>query len=105
MIEYISDSIKNVNKNGIYLTGKTFISFQDCIRNWAKEKEIPATGNICVGERNASGKHPYFCFYTQERTKIIFEKRLLGFRIKDKKSFYGLQKELTNIGFTTFDLT
>ena len=105
MIEYISDSIKDVDKNGIYLKDKTFISFQECLNNLAKEKGIPDTGNICVGERNACGKHPYFCFYTQERTRIFFEKRLLGFRIKDKKAFYGLQKELTNLGFTTFDLT
>lgn len=89
--------------------GSHTIDLNVCADNF--KNEYGTSGGNCVGDRNVEGK--YFCLNTSGvKTMICFKrlyvcnlsggKLLFGNRIK---RFHQLQKAITQLGYSTYDLT
>ncbi len=76
-----------------------------CVENYCKERGIDPTGVTCVGERNCI--EGYFEFWTSGmKTRVVFPKRhLLESKRHRYERFRSFQCLLTEMGYSTLDLT
>ncbi len=95
----------------IVRNGKNFqtIDLKICARNF--KNEHGTTNGNCVGDRNIIGK--YFCLNTSGMTTIIYFKKIYVCNLFGNKilkgtrtqRFHQLQKAVTQLGYSTYDLT
>ena len=76
-----------------------------CVENYCKERGIDPAGVTCVGERNCI--EGYFEFWTSGmKTRVVFPKRhLLESKRHIYERFRSFQCLLTEMGYSTLDLT
>lgn len=80
-----------------------------CANNFAGEHS--AASGKCVGDRNIERK--YFCFHTGGSHTFIYFRRRYACKLFGKKVLLGnrvqrfnqLQKAISELGYTTYDLT
>ncbi len=87
-------------ENGI----KTCIRFNECAKNYAKEKSIQESK--CVALRDIT--KCTFVFYTSPKTILIFKGGVLKYLRCGKTAtdkFISLQKEIEKYGYTSYDLS
>ena len=85
------------------------IELSICAENF--KNEYGAANGTCVGDRNITGK--YFCFNTSGIKTMICFKKIYVYNFFGNKVFTGtrtqrfhqLQKTITQLGYTTYDLT
>ena len=107
MNDIASFEIINICNAGITLKHEnaiTFINFNECAKNYAKENSLKMSR--CVAERDITTYT--FTFYTNPKVKLVFKRiplkeRLLG-KTKFSK-FRDLQNAIIKAGFLTFDLS
>ena len=93
MIKKYSE-IEKIGKDCIFFDDGTKIQINDCVRK---------DTNTCIAERDITATPPYFDFFTGD--KIIFDKKGLFSKSKNKKDFQKLQLQLQSMGYTTYDLS
>ena len=81
------------------------IDLAACVVNYCKERGIDPTGMTCVGERDYI--EGYCEFWTSGiKTRVVFPKR---YRFESKRHRYerfrSIQRLLTEMGYSTLDLT
>lgn len=91
--------------------GKNFrtIDLNICADNF--KNEYGTANGTCVGDRNITDK--YFCLHTSGMKTIIYFKKIYVCNLFGNKIFKGnraqrfhqLQKAITKLGYTTYDLT
>lgn len=91
MNEYSYTEIQEVDKLGVHFKDGKEINFEECRLNWIEDKKLNYEDSFCVAERNIDVKVPYFMFYDQDRTKVIFKKSRLPFRDKSQKQFLKMR--------------
>ena len=76
-----------------------------CVENYCKERGIDPAGVTCVGERDCI--EGYFEFWTSGmKTRVVFPKRhLLESKRHRYERFRSFQCLLTEMGYSTLDLT
>ena len=104
-------AINSSNATIIVRNGKNIqtIDLKICAENF--KSEYGTTNGTCVGDRNFMGK--YFCLNTSGMNTIVYFKRsyvcnLFGnkvFKGTRSQRFHQLQKAVTELGYTTYDLT
>lgn len=112
--EVLDHNIVAVNQSDatiIVRKGKRFhtIDLNICAKNF--ENQQGTANGKCVGDRNITGK--YFCLSTSGmKTMISFKKiyvcNLFGnkiFKGTSEQRFHQLQKAITQLGYTTYDLS
>ncbi|MCR5737314.1 MAG: hypothetical protein K6G64_06670 [Eubacterium sp.] len=105
MKTYSYKQITSINKRGInFVDGSTFL-FEECKKNWAASRNMNLEDNICVAERDASAKIPYFLFYADEKVKIQYKKSFFSWNDKSKRKFASMQIKLNRLGYSSFDLS
>lgn len=85
------------------------IDLNVCADNF--KNEYGTTNGACVGDRSITGK--YFCFNTSGMKTMIYFKKIYVcnpfgnkvFKGTRTQRFHQLQKALTQLGYTTYDLT
>lgn len=103
--------INQTNSTIIVRDGKELhtIDLNICADNF--KNEHGTTNGICVGDRNIEGK--YFCLNTSSVNTMICFKRLYVCNLSKKRILFGnriqrfhqLQKAITKLGYSTYDLT
>ena len=112
--EFYDHNIKAINKSDatiIVQKGKEYrtIDLNVCAENF--KRNYSSANGSCVGDRNINNK--YFFFQTSGIGTMISFKRLYVFNFFGNRLFHGtrtqrflqLQKVLTDLGFTTYDMT
>ena len=98
------NDIIEVASQGITLKTYGFIDFKECAANFY---QIEGGSGNCVGGRDITDLS--FTFYTSPRPiKIIFLKRhsfLVLSNKKARKRFMSFQKQIVDLGYTTWDLS
>lgn len=96
-----------VNEAGITVienSVKTFIAFDECAINYAKEKSIQESK--CVALRDITKCE--FVFFTSPKTVLVFKGGFLKY-IRCKKTaidkFIDLQRKIEEYGYTSYDLS
>ena len=105
MKEYNYSDIINIDKNGILFKDKTFIDFDVCRQEWAKEYNIPMSETVCVASRFCENEIYYFVFYSIQRIKLVFNMSGFFQKSKGKKKFQEIQVLLNRYGYTSYDMT
>lgn len=96
-----------VNEIGVTITEneiKTCIKFNECARNYAKEKSIQESK--CVALRDIT--KCTFVFYTSPKTVLIFRGGFLKYLRCGKTAtdkFIELQKKIEKYGYVSYDLS
>ena len=114
LIKISDHHIVAINRGNSTMTvrqGKSLqtVCFRICADNF--KKEHGTSNGACIGDRNPEGK--YFCLYTSGMKTMVCFKRLYIFNLSGKKllsgsrigRFFQLQKIITQLGYTTYDLT
>ena len=91
--------------SGIAFVDGFNIMFDECKKEWSKEKKISSIESYCVAERDILAKEPYFLFYSTERVKIIFNNKGIFSRKRNMQQFLKLQMILNEFGVKSFDMT
>lgn len=103
----ICSEMINVNHCGITLkSGKDeiFINFEECAKNYAKENSLKISS--CIAARDITTLT--FIFYTNPKTKLIFNKGFFKSILYKKSAvdrFIALQKLINDYGYRTYDLS
>lgn len=100
---YSFRQIRMMNESGIVFKDGYTVYFGECRENWAKEKGIRLEDTLCIAERNIMDKNPYFTFYSNEKTKIIFLDSIVFFKVKKKKEFRNMQIKINRLGYSSYD--
>ena len=95
--------ILTVDKNGITFKDGEKVSFDECAENFKNVHSL--NHSKCVAERDIAAHPPYFLFYTNKRLKLVFDRRGIFSKTKNKKAFIDLQIKIQETGFTTYDLS
>lgn len=103
--EYNCFDIVNIDKNGILFMDETFVDFEECRYEWAKEHNISISETVCVASRVYEGELCYFVFYSNEKIKLLFNVSGFFRRRKGEKKFQELQVLLNRYGYTSYDMT
>lgn len=103
MKDYCYKEIQLLNETGVYFKDGKAISFLECRKNWANSRNISIDESFCVAERNINAEVPYFRFYDNEGTKVLFHKAKCHFISKYRKSFLKFQIDLNRVGYSTYD--
>ena len=76
-----------------------------CVANYCKERGIDPSGMTCVGERNCI--EGYFEFWTSGiKTRVVFPKRHFWESKRHRhERFRSIGRLLTEMGYSTLDLT
>lgn len=107
MSDIVCLGIVDIDKLGVTLktdTSNVYISFDECIQNYAKENSIKK--NKCVAVRDVTTLT--FIFYTEPKTTVIFKKKFwrdIFIRQNAVNKFLELQTALNNYGYTSYDLS
>ena len=107
MKEIICYDVIRIDKEGITLDNHSTnirILFDDCAQNYANENSLKKSK--CVATRDVSTLT--FSFYTIPRTKIVFKKHLIKDLFAGKSAvnkFFNLQKAISQLGYTSYDLS
>lgn len=104
-------AINQTNSTIVVRKGKTVhvIDLSICAKNFKNEYGV-ASGT-CVGDRNITDK--YFCLHTSGMKTMAYFKKIYVYNFFGNKIFKGtrtqrfhqLQKAITQLGYTTYDLT
>lgn len=103
----ICHKVIDITKAGITLATareKIFIDFDDCVKNFSLENGKESCK--CVATRDITTLS--FTFYTQPKTNVVFKRSLFKNLIAGKPDvnrFLDLQKAITGVGYTTYDLS
>lgn len=96
----VNETGVTIIENGI----ETCIRFNECARNYAKEKSIK--DSKCVALRDIMKCE--YVFYTSPKTVLIFRGGFLKYLKCGKTAtdkFMELQKEIENYGYVSYDLS
>jgi len=105
MKEYNYSEIAKVDDRGILFLDSTFIEFEECRSEWAKENNIPVSETVCVALRFQEVEERYFMFFSKERVKLNFKFNGFFKRKKSREKFSELQVALNRYGYTSYDRT
>lgn len=105
MKEYSYKEVKNVTKTGIIFKDGYELLFEECRNEWSIKNKININESYCVAERDSLEKVPYFLFYSKERVKVLFDKKGILSKKKNKDEFQNLQNILNRFGVFTYDIT
>ena len=99
------NDILGVGANGISLKSFDFINFRECAYNF---KQTEGGSGKCVGERDITDLS--FTFYTSPKPimiKFLEKSKIHEFLSKNnaKKRFMHFQKQIIDLGYTTWDLS
>ena len=101
-MDYLEKSfseVKAIDKNGIAFMDGTEIAFGECM-NWRHNR------GTCVAERNICANPPYFEFFTLgSQTRIVFDKRGLFSKRRNRSDFLKLQQAINRLGYSSYDLS
>lgn len=103
MKEYNYIDIISISDSNIQFKDGYIVNFTECKKNWAISTKMMLDESSCVGLRNIVGNTPYFVFYSDNRTKVIFKYNGFLGKKRAKKSFVMLQMQLNNLGYSTYD--
>ncbi|MDR1001920.1 MAG: hypothetical protein LBL82_01425 [Oscillospiraceae bacterium] len=115
--------IVSIDKDGIWFAPpyktETFVSFSECVKNFAKEwsaetgRNIDETAITCIGTRDHS--RGYFNLFSSPETIIVtlsaddlnffLLNRLMGGKRLQENQFRALQAKILEVGYSTLDLT
>lgn len=114
LVKVYDHNIIAINKSDstiIVRKGKEFhtIDLKICADNFKNEHDV--SNERCVGERNIESK--YICLNTSGIKTVIYFKRLYVCNLLGKnilvgnrtQRFHQLQKNIIQLGYTTYDLT
>ncbi|WP_022779987.1 hypothetical protein [Butyrivibrio sp. AE3009] len=101
--EYSYKEILYIDESGIHFKDGKTILFEECRKNWADSKYQILADTFCVAERDICAEEPFFLFYDDERTRVVFNKTSFPFLNKNKREFLKVQAELERLGYTTYD--
>lgn len=105
MIEYSYKDIQKITKAGIlFIDGFEFL-FEECKNEWSVQNNIKGGQSCCVAERYSFTKIPYFLFFSKKRVKVLFDKKGIFGKKRNKNDFQNLQVVLNRFGFSSYDMT
>ena len=103
-MQYQYQNIQTIDQSGIVMSDGFKISFQECNQTWKHMKNVEVSS--CVGERDCTADSPYFRFFMNDviiellcTGKGLFKKR------QGRRDFLHLQQQLSQWGYSTFDLS
>lgn len=106
MIQITPDRI-HIESDGISLIHrkqKICIQFSACAKNYAADNSIEIS--TCVGTRDVTALS--FIFYTTPKVKVLFKKHFIKELIPGMSAFNKfrqMQKIITQLGYTSYDLS
>lgn len=103
-MKYKYKDIKTVCRNGIIMHDSFVVQFQICNEKW---KEINNTCNTNgIGIRDITAEKPYFKFFMEDVViEILFDKRGLFKKWRNKRDFHKLMQYIYMSGYSTFDMS
>lgn len=105
MREYCYNDIEEITNIGILFKDGFKLSFEECHNEWAIENNLKRSESHCVAKRSILEKPPFFLFYSKDRVKVVFEKKGLWGKRKNKAEFENLQVLLNRVGVSSYDMT
>lgn len=105
MKKYSCSQIDKLENEGIKFEDGFFLRFEQCREGWAKEKKVSIEDTVCVAERNAIERIPFFLFYEKEKVLVKFDVGIFFKTRKRKKEFHKLRQHINQCGYSSFDLT
>ena len=105
MKEYSYSNIREITRYGILFTDGYEISFEECKDEWCAEHGIGREDSYCVATRDSLEKIPYFVFYCKDKVKVLFDKKGIFHKKRNRDDFLKLQYILNRFGFSSYDLT
>lgn len=105
MKEYSYKDIQKITKVGILFRDGFELLFEECRNEWSIENDIKKEESYCVAERDSLAKTPYFLFYSKNRIKVLFDKKGVFGKKRNKDDFQNLQVVLNRFGFSSYDIT
>ena len=105
MKEYSYKDIQKITKIGILFRDGFELLFEECRNEWSIENKIKRDESYCVAERDSLAKIPYFLFYSKDRVKILFNKKGIFCKKRNKYDFQNIQFVFNKYGFSSRDMT
>lgn len=115
-MQYLYKEIQGIDKSGITMSDGYKLSFEECNQTWRCMKN--AEESKCAGERDITADCLYFRFYRKpvctkngikndanDITEILFIGKGLRKRWQSQKAFLNLQHQISQLGYTTYDLS
>lgn len=106
MINEFNPSSFEINKECIILYSRKkriTISLSECAQNYSIENN---TNSLCVATRDITCLT--FIFYSNPKTKVVLKDNLLWHLFKGRSAvrlFLDLERAITELGYTSFDLS
>ena len=100
-MEYITKSfydIKDINSDMIIFKDESTIEFDECKgKKYNVEK--------CVADRDLNVMPAFFEFFTDyQKTRVVFDKKGLRSKQKNRDNFIQFQITLQELGYSTYDV-
>ena len=101
-MEYITKSfydIKDINSDMIIFKDESTIEFDECT---GKKYNV----DTCVADRDITVMPAFFEFFTDyQKTRVVFDKKGLRSKQKNRDNFIKLQIKLQELGYSTYDIS
>ena len=98
-LERSFSEIKQIDRHGITFISGEIIVFRECVKQRYNSE-------TCVAERDLFDQPPYFLFFTPDKpTKVIFNKKGLCSKSRNRKDFRELQEKILEFGYSSYDLS
>lgn len=98
------DEIKSVAEDGILFKNEHFVTFNECVFNFARKH--PSGTYRCIGDRDIYSEPPYIELYsTYYHVRVMFDRKGFTARKDNIANFQKLTKQIQQFGFDTFDLS
>ena len=98
-MDYNYSDIKGIDSEGITFSDGTRLTFKECI------KQRNGMGNS-IGVRKADANPPFFEFAACEKViRIQFRRVGLFSKARNRKDFARLWREISERGYSTYDLS
>lgn len=105
MKEYSYNDIQKITEVGILFNDGFELLFEECRNEWSIENKIKGDETYCVAERDSLSKIPYFLFYSKDRVKVLFDKKGIFCKRRNRDEFQNLQVILNRFGFSSYDMS
>ena len=103
-MQYQYQNIQTIDQSGIVMSDGFKISFQECNQTWKHMKNVEVSSGI--GERDYTADSPYFRFFINDMViEILYTGKGLFKKRQGRRDFLHLQQQLSQWGYSTFDLS
>lgn len=105
MKEYSYSDIREITRYGILFADGYRLSFEECNDEWCAEHGINKGESHCIAIRDSLGEIPYLLFCCTDKVRVLFNRKGIFYKNKNRNDFVKLQRILNSFGFSTYDLT